>query len=89
MKKTELGSSRGCPKTGQKVTGHELRNTGFHLNTRKHCFTWQVVKQVVQRGCRLSILEDIHNIVRHSPRQLALADPVLSNGHGLDGVEFP
>ncbi|KAK4832344.1 hypothetical protein QYF61_021873 [Mycteria americana] len=40
----------------------------------------ETLQKVAQRGCGVSILEDIQNWTKHSPEQPALADPALSKG---------
>lgn len=66
--------------------GHKLEHGKFHLNRRKlfYCDGGWALECLTQRGCGLFILGDFLYPAGHSP---ALADPVLSQGTGLDG--FP
>lgn len=64
----------GVPVTGQEARGKNW-NTGTSVST---VFCTGVTKQVVQRGCGVTILWDIQNLIGHGHEQSILADPALS-----------
>jgi len=55
-------------------------NNCRYLNTKKtpilfHCESGQMLEQVAQRECEISILADVQNLTGHSPVQPALGGP--------------
>jgi len=71
--------------------GHKLYYRKFHLKVRKsffYCKHDQTLAQVAQRGCGVSILEDIQNLTGRGPEQRAVGDPALSRGMILSLYDF-
>ncbi|KAK4828808.1 hypothetical protein QYF61_000865 [Mycteria americana] len=63
----------------------KLKYRKFYLNIRKknHCESGQILEQISQRGCTVSLLGDFQNQTGHDPEQLALIHPALSRGLDL------
>ncbi|PKU42205.1 hypothetical protein llap_7501 [Limosa lapponica baueri] len=81
---------QGCKEDGSRLflivpsdrtrdNGRKLKQRVVHMNIRKHFIFQsegdQVLAQVFQRDCAVSILEDIPKPSRHGPGQLGLGDP--------------
>lgn len=65
-KKKELGSSQGCPETGQRAIGAK-RNMGDSIRKKKkHAECSRIVKQDIQMNCGISILGDLQNPAGHA-----------------------
>jgi len=73
------------PNNRTRDNGHKLKHRKFHLNTRKNFFTLRVTEHWnCPEGCGFSFSGDIQDPPGCCPVQLALGDPVVAGGVGLD-----
>jgi len=66
-----------------KGTKYKLKYRKFHVNIGKstfHCEGGQMLEQVVQRCCGVSMLGDIQKPMEHGPEQPAPAEPPWIKG---------
>lgn len=73
-KEKEADSSQRCSVWGQEAMGAILKFIPIFKNIYFYCLIGQIVEQVAQRGCGISILEDIQNMTGHGLEQSAVAD---------------
>lgn len=69
-----------CPSEGARGNGHKLKFVKSYLNVRELCYCegGQILEQLAQRVCGVSILREIQNLRGHSPEEPALGDPALT-----------
>lgn len=62
--------------------GQKMKYRKFHLNRsiKNYCEAGQTLKQVTQRGCRVTILGNIEKLTVCGLGQPDLADPILNKG---------
>lgn len=79
--------ARWCPETREEAMGTNLKKKKKSVQTKEshfYCDGRQVLQEVSQRGCRISILGDTENPAGHGPGQSALGGLALSRGVGPD-----
>lgn len=66
------------PSAGTRSSGHKLKEMPFqHKNSFFFFLTLQVIKQVFETGCGVSIPGDIKNPTEYSPKQPPVASAIF------------
>jgi len=73
---------------------HKFKDKKFHLNIRENIFTVGMVEhwnRFPREPAESVFLELIEHLAGYGPEKLAVSDPALSRGHGLDALQrsFP